>query len=69
MLGCRVSANTRSHVLPLEFIDLGEVATSSGIGRKTIRLLHKPTENPVNPAMAVARVEAKVVLVTSRESS
>mgnify|MGYP005694097835 CR=1 FL=1 len=33
-------------------MDRGEVETSSGIGRKTIRLLHKPTENPVKPAIA-----------------
>ena len=52
VFGWRVNARTRSHVLPRGFIERGEVATSSGMGRNTILLLHRPTENPVNPAMA-----------------
>lgn len=47
VLGCLVTARIRSHVRPLGFICLGDVATSSGIGSKHILLLHNPTENPV----------------------
>lgn len=52
VLGWRVSVKTRSHVLPRGFMERGDVSTSSGIGSHTIRLLHRPTENPVKPAMA-----------------
>ena len=50
-MGCLVMLMTRSHVLPWLSIILGLLSTSSGMGRRTIRLLHSPVLNPVKPAM------------------
>ena len=47
VLGCRVDAKTRSQVRPCGFMVRGDLATSSGMGSNTMRLLHKPTEKPV----------------------
>ena len=49
--GWPVMESTRSMVRPCNVTVLGLHAINSLIGRYTIRLLHKPVENAVKPAM------------------